>query len=167
MDYQSPYELPHLITRKEYEHMDAYERFYEHYNMSYALASILSRLTKSSEAYTQKELTAYTRLPKQSVNNIIKELERNGSIELVPSITDKREKNIVPTEEGKAAFDRIMQPTTDVINMVVEMLGEEFLADLLHKLEIYCLSIEKAQEIVLLSNQWQDEVSELLNKNKK
>ena len=72
-------------------HVDAfYDDFAKQSNVSSALLWVLYALN-DGKSHTQIEISNDWKLPKTTVNTIVKELEQNGYVELIP-IKGKKEK---------------------------------------------------------------------------
>lgn len=74
---------------------------------------------------TQKGLAEKLSAPKQTVNNIIKNLEEDGLIELSKASDDKRIKILKLTDKGKKNRDERLKPITESNVRMYEKLGEE------------------------------------------
>lgn len=76
---------------------------------------------------TQKQYSEGCMVPKQSVNNVIASLKKDGYISMQTSKTDKREKLIVLTEEGCAYSEALLAPLRQIEGAVVQKMGREFM----------------------------------------
>ena len=74
---------------------------------------------------TQKDLAEKLSAPKQTVNNIIKNLEEDGLIELSKASDDKRIKILRLTDKGKKNRDERLKPITESNVRMYKKLGEE------------------------------------------
>ena len=61
---------------------------------------------------TQSEICDAYEMPKQTVNNILKELRVQGLLELVPVDTDRRNKEIVLTNRGRVFSAQVLGELT-------------------------------------------------------
>ena len=89
-------------------HVDSfYDEFAKQCNVSSALLWVLYALNDGN-AHTQIEISNDWELPKTTVNTVIKELQQNKYVELVPIKGKRREMSIVLTESGKKYADNIL-----------------------------------------------------------
>ena len=89
-------------------HVDSfYDEFAKQSNVSSALLWVLYALNDGN-SHTQIEISNDWELPKTTVNTVIKEIQQNGYVELIPIKGKRREMSIVLTESGKNYADRIL-----------------------------------------------------------
>ena len=89
-------------------HVDSfYDEFAKQSNVSSALLWVLYALN-DGQPHTQIEVSTEWELPKTTVNTVIKELQQNGYVELIPIKGKRREMSIALTEAGKEYADRIL-----------------------------------------------------------
>lgn len=89
-------------------HVDSfYGEFAKKSNISSALLWVLYALN-DGEAHTQIEISNDWELPKTTVNTVIKEIQQNGYVELVPIKGKRREMSIVLTQSGKKYADTLL-----------------------------------------------------------
>lgn len=89
-------------------HVDSfYNEFAKQSNVSSALLWVLYALN-DGESHTQIEISTDWELPKTTVNTVVKELEQNGYVELIPIKGKRREMAIVLTPEGNEYADDIL-----------------------------------------------------------
>ena len=62
------------------------------------------------DTITQKMIAEYTGLSKQTVNTVIRGLKKDGYIELISGISDRREKQIKFTAKGMEYSSKILTP---------------------------------------------------------
>ncbi len=79
----------------------------------------------SKETVTQKDICNMTAMPKQTVNNIIRDWQSKEYIELVPHPKDKRAKSIALTKKGEKYVNDSLQPVLDMQEGVIDEMGEE------------------------------------------
>lgn len=88
-------------------HVDSfYDEFAKQSNVSSALLWVLYALN-DGQPHTQIEVSTEWELPKTTVNTVIKELQQNGYVELIPIKGKRREMSIALTEAGKEYADSI------------------------------------------------------------
>ena len=89
-------------------HVDSfYDEFAKQSNVSSALLWVLYALNDGNP-HTQIEISNDWELPKTTVNTVIKEIQKDGYVELVPIKGKRREMSIVLTESGKAFADNVL-----------------------------------------------------------
>lgn len=89
-------------------HIDSfYDEFAKKSNVSSALLWVLYALNDGN-SHTQIEISTDWELPKTTVNTVIKEIEKDGYVELVPIKGKRREMSIVLTEGGKKYADSVL-----------------------------------------------------------
>ena len=89
-------------------HVDSYyDEFAKQSNVSSALLWVLYALN-DGKPHTQIEISNDWELPKTTVNTVIKEIQKDGYVELVPIKGKRREMSIVLTENGKKFADNVL-----------------------------------------------------------
>lgn len=89
-------------------HVDSfYDEFAKKSNVSSALLWVLYALNDGN-SHTQIEISNDWELPKTTVNTVIKGIQQNGYVELIPIKGKRREMSIVLTESGKNYADSIL-----------------------------------------------------------
>ena len=87
-------------------HVDSfYDDFAKQSNVSSALLWVLYALNDGN-SHTQIEISTDWELPKTTVNTVIKEIQKDGYVELVPIKGKRREMSIILTESGKVRGER-------------------------------------------------------------
>lgn len=84
---------------------------------------VLSAVHEGMEACTQKKISQRWRIPKQTVNSVLKDFERKGLVELLPMKEDERNKLIRFTAKGKKYADAIISKLRKVELFVSEEMG--------------------------------------------
>lgn len=79
---------------------------------------------RDNEECTQKQISGNYRLPKQTVNNIVTELRREGMITLVPAKDGGREKVLCLTDQGEIYAAGIMEPLLRFEEEAVRRMGK-------------------------------------------
>lgn len=89
-------------------HVDSfYDEFAKQSNVSSSLLWVLYALNDGN-SHTQIEISNDWELPKTTVNTVIKDIQKEGYVELVPIKGKRREMSIVLTESGKAFADNVL-----------------------------------------------------------
>lgn len=117
-------------------HVDSfYDEFARKSNVSSALLWVLYALNDGN-SHTQIEISKDWELPKTTVNTIIKEIQKDGYVELIPIRGKRREMEIVLTESGKKFADNVLSDLYKKEAEVYKMLNseEKKIVDILEKL---------------------------------
>jgi len=89
-------------------HVDSfYDEFAKQSNVSSALLWVLYALNDGN-SHTQIDISNDWKLPKTTVNTVVKELQKDGYVELIPIKGKRREMSIVLTESGKIFADHVL-----------------------------------------------------------
>lgn len=86
---------------------------------------ILYSIEESQSVYTQKELCEAWSYSRQTVNSALKKLEAQEIIELVPLPDNRKNKQIVLTESGKALVEQVIAPLIEAEKNVFVKLGDQ------------------------------------------
>ena len=93
-----------------YKEMDEiYHSYARRHGISDAALWLLYSLCEGG-ADTQGEICAVWHYPPQTVNSVLKNLERQGFIALEPVQGNRKNKRIVLTEQGTALAERVIRP---------------------------------------------------------
>ena len=84
-----------------------------------------------SDLHTQKDIAQNYEMPKQTINNIILSLQKQGFVEVAISPTDKREKLIALTPSGKIYAQDFIAQYTDFEQKIYEKIGAQKLQKLI------------------------------------
>lgn len=89
-------------------HVDSfYDDFAKQSNISSALLWVMYALN-DGKPHTQIEISNDWKLPKTTVNTVIKEIQQGGYVDLIPIKGKRREMSIVLTESGKQYADNVL-----------------------------------------------------------
>ena len=91
----------------------------------------------SSGPLSQKQISDYLSMPKQTVNHVIKAMELAGHITLLTDAGDKRSKKIEFTENGSAYAAELLTPLYDIEEKVFRRLGSRRIQLLLEATTAY------------------------------
>ena len=106
-------------------HVDSYyNEFAKKSNVSPALLWVLYALNDGNP-HTQIEISNDWELPKTTVNTVIKEIQKDGYVELVPIKGKRREMSIVLTESGKKFADDVLSDLYKIEAEVFKALNTE------------------------------------------
>lgn len=109
------------------------------YNSLYILNAI-----QQTENCTQKLICEKTRLPKQTVNNVITAFYKSGYIELLEWPENRRIKTIHLTEKGRQYADTFLPHIHQADRAAMESLTEEEQDTLLRLMEKYGATFRKS-----------------------
>jgi DNA-binding MarR family transcriptional regulator len=104
-----------------------YAKWAQKHNINLFTMKILYELyvLRAGTTVTQRQISEELSIAKQSINNIVITLERDGYIALVPSEKDKREKNIVLTEKGNIYAAEMLVPLLKIESNVLRRMIKE------------------------------------------
>lgn len=105
-------------------------------NINYNELLILYLLYETEDC-TQKQIREGYALPKQTVNNIISDLLKNGYITAAVDENDKREKHLSLTESGIKYAEHYLIPLLEIEQNIVEKMGYEKLQELIDAANLY------------------------------
>lgn len=113
-----------------------YDEFAKQSNISSALLWVLYALNDGN-SHTQIEISNDWKLPKTTVNTVIKEIQKQRYVELVPIKGKRREMSIVLTESGKKFADDVLSDLYKKESEVYKSLSakEQEIVAVLEKLE--------------------------------
>lgn len=107
------------------EYSYVYEEWANDRGLSYNSLLTLSALYEGRGDCTQKKISQMWMIPKQTVNMILKDFERNGIVELSAMQNDKRSKLIRLTDAGYKYADNILSELRKAELSVIEEIGIE------------------------------------------
>lgn len=91
--------------------------------MSYYTFTVLCEL-KGKEPCTQKQIAEKWQIPKQTVNTVIKDLQKKGYVDLREG-RNQKEKLVVLTEMGHSFFKEAMEATNYLEEKILKKIGEK------------------------------------------
>lgn len=150
-------ELEKQINRF-YKNCQSIDRMYEEYakatGLTYMSSTVLGIIYDYPENCTQKLICEETHFPKQSVNMIIKSFLEQGYVELNEIPSDRRNKQINLSEEGKIYADKIIGKLRKAEYNAMEALTFEQREHLINLIEIYEKSFQNnIANLIIDSNQ--------------
>ena len=109
--------------------MQGIERFYEDYaksvGLTYMSLTVLEIIYYAPNPITQKEICEESHYIKQMVNTIVKNFYENGYIEFKEVESDRRNKYVLFTSNGKEYADKIMKPLMEREEKAIAVLSKE------------------------------------------
>ena len=100
-----------------------YEDYAKSVGLSYTSLSILNAIYDLPDC-TQKQLCQVCFLPKQTVNTVVKELQRQGYVRLEAG-KDQKEKRIFFTDSGLAYAQERLGPLFELEDRALEAIGSQ------------------------------------------
>lgn len=122
-----------------------YVKWSADHGISYPELSVLYALLEKGPV-TQKTISALYGLPKQTVNNCIRNLEKEKYIHLEASQHDKREKLVVLTEEGDKYAKDILTPLFKIEEYVCRNINPEKFLQAIETRKLFNTLFEKEME---------------------
>ncbi len=114
-----------------------YNEYAKSCGLTYASLKALAIILEVPQC-SQKTITQYTYLPKQTVNAIIKSLiKQNILAPLVESEKDKRNKLIKLTKEGKKIAKDVIERAKEIEYRALDSIGEEKRNTLIEAISIF------------------------------
>ena len=86
---------------------------------------------------TQKEISEKFQMPKQSVNNVIRDLEKKEFVRLEQSTDDNRKKIVTLTTKGREYAENAIAPFSNLDKKVFKRMGKEAFQTLMDGLNAY------------------------------
>lgn len=121
-----------------------YEEWAKAHGLSVNSLLILSAIREGGEDCTQKNISQRWLIPKQTVNMILKDLEKRGMVALSPSQQDKRNKRISFTPAGVEYADSVISKLRKVELFVLEEMGLERIKQLNENMSLFVELFSKA-----------------------
>lgn len=135
---------------RHYELWCATTRFYENWakqrGITYNIVLALCTLQSNQEHCTQKMICEQWGLPKQTVNDILKDFEKKGFVTFTCSLSDKRNKLILLTDRGKEYADEIATELYSLDYYSVEKMGLDRMTQFNDNIALYLKYSREAYE---------------------
>ena len=126
------------------------EKIYEDYaksiGLTYMSLTVLEIISYNETPPTQKEICEQSHYNKQIVNSIIKGFTDKGYLEFREVESDRRNKQVLLTDSGKAYADEILNPLWEIEQKAVTVLSDKEREKLLDMLERCYSGYRKAVE---------------------
>lgn len=123
-----------------------YQKWYQTKELNIYLIQTLTALFMEP-TLSQKEISDKYQIPRQTVNNAIQALKKEGYVELFQDGNDKRWKKILFTEEGQKYAEETILPLLTLDQRIAERMGTTKYHQLICLLQEYgnCLELEMAE----------------------
>ncbi len=99
-------------------------------------------------ATTQDEICKKFKMPKQTVNKVIKDFQRNNYLTLETEEIDSRRKKILLTESGKDFIEKISEPLINFDRKVFNRIGKRNFQKLLAGMTAYEKALREELEVM-------------------
>lgn len=126
------------------EYNSVYEEWAKAHGLSVNSLLVLSAIHDGMEECTQKKISQKWRIPKQTINVVLKDMERRELVEMFPMQEDRRNKLIRFTESGKEYADTIISKLRKVELFVVEGMKIERMKELNEDTALFVKLFSKA-----------------------
>ena len=127
--------------------MQGIERFYEDYaksvGLTYMSLTVLEIIYYAPNPITQKEICEESHYIKQMVNTIVKNFYENGYIEFKEVESDRRNKYVLFTSNGKEYADKIMKPLMEREEKAIAVLSNEERNEMINMMEQCYMEYQK------------------------
>ncbi len=94
-------------------------------------------LIYQSNTISQKDICEITKIPKQTVNTVVKEYQRKRFIEAVPGKEDRRQKDLHLTQTGMEFCNKLLPPVIEAERRAFEHLSKSKQEQLLKLFDEY------------------------------
>lgn len=118
-----------------------YAEWAKQHNISYNTMLTLFYI-KLHKPCTQKQISEEWLIPKQTVNTVIKDLEKKGYVNISQG-RNQKEKLISFTEEGIKETDKIFKDLTDLESHILEKIGEKNCEIIINSMKLFEETFEK------------------------
>jgi len=93
--------------------------------ISYTHYTVLVLLDNTPVPLTLTELSRWMFRSKNSMTTVIDHMERDGLVQRVRDTRDRRSIRVVATEAGRELFDRVRQPSRDLVHTIMSCYDED------------------------------------------
>ena len=100
------------------------------------------------EPVTQKEIADSTGLSKQTVSTVMRALKAEGLVELRTAESDRREKHVCLTQNGKQYAAELLAPLHNLEQRVFDVMGSDRVKQMTDAIALFNLVFEKEMESV-------------------
>ena len=123
---------------QQFQNMDnAYEAYAKSKGMTYLSLMVLEEIYELGDGCTQKQISADTRYPKQTINLAVKAFLEDGIVEMKELPENRKNKGISLTEKGRQLCDNVIVPLLQQEEMATQEMQSYERSELLRLLELY------------------------------
>ncbi len=127
-----------------HEYNYAYAEWAKAHKISVNSLLVLCAIHDGRDDCTQKKISRRWLIPKQTINMVLKDFEREEFVELLPMDEDKRNKVIRFTKMGKKYADAIISELRRVELSVIEEIGVERMRQLNESMALFAKLFSEA-----------------------
>jgi DNA-binding MarR family transcriptional regulator len=131
-----------------------YQQWAQKNDMLYGVVQVLYILY-FKDAVTQKQICESCKIPKQTVNNVIRFFKKENYITLDADSTDKRQKLIRLTPAGKEYTQKTLEPYFRLNENVFDRLEFKLIHQLVEGLTALGDAIELEMELYKVTSKWE------------
>ena len=129
-----------------YDIRQQYSSWAKKQGTTYNMITTIRTILKEHGHCTQKLICERQRLPKQTVNTILKDFEEKGYVTFIESAEDKRNKLISLTDKGFALAKEITETLYQKDFVVAEKMGFDCMETLIENLSLYAQLYQETEE---------------------
>lgn len=109
---QTKQDQPSIVAVYQLYHEsdEIYHIYARQHDLSDTALAILYSLHDQTTPYTQRALCAEWHIPPQTLNSILKGLEKKGLVSLTPDPSNRRSKQVALTEHGTSLAEQVIAP---------------------------------------------------------
>ena len=126
-----------------YAQYSIYERYAKKFGLGYKSLFVLRMLYTSQDGCTQNDICRYSVISKQTVSAIMKSYLLKGYITMEEISSDRRNKLVKLTEEGRKYADKIIPTIINAEYQSMAKLGDEKQCELLRLCMTYAENLNK------------------------
>ena len=126
-----------------YAQYSIYERYAKKFGLGYKSLFVLRMLYTSPDGCTQNDICRYSVISKQTVSAIMKSYLLKGYISMEEISSDRRNKLVRLTEEGRKYADKIIPTIIKAEHQSMAKLGDEKQCELLRLCMTYAENLNK------------------------
>ncbi len=142
MDNNNLKETSRIIDQNWSEMNITYEKFAKTFGLNYTSMTILDTI-QNKQPLTQKDICSTLFLPKQTVNVIINDFLKKGYLTLKECKKDKRNKEILFTQEGQIFASKVLNALNEVESKTLKCIPNGHLDICLETIIKYRENLEK------------------------
>lgn len=122
---QTKQEQPSIVAVYQLYHEsdEIYHIYARQHDLSDTALAILYSLHGQKTPYTQRALCAEWHIPPQTLNSILKGLEKKKLVTLTPDPSNRRTKQVSLTEQGTALAEQVIAPLKEAEERVFNQLS--------------------------------------------
>ena len=123
---------------QQFQNMDnAYETYAKSKGMTYLSLMVLEEIYELGDGCTQKQISADTRYPKQTINLAVKAFLEDGIVEMKELPENRKNKGITLSEKGRRLCEDVIVPLLRQEERTMAAIGEAESRELIRLLKLY------------------------------